>query len=168
MPPAGTSSPAPSTRRIRTPVIGSHLDTRTNVYEPIFGFHNAIRIPPFVALDVRSREVLALVGSYEAVRSGLDRATVTRRQPGSTFKPFVYGYAIHSHEMTPATIVETSPSALHGYRPIAIQALVEGLRVGYTDAPRPGNQVIAPSHTTGQRRENRLLGPHTQPPDPQS
>ena len=66
---------------------------------------------------MRSREVLALVGSYEAVRGGLDRATNSRRQPGSTFKPFVYGYAIHSHEMTPATIVETSPSALHGYRP---------------------------------------------------
>jgi penicillin-binding protein 1A len=70
-----------------------------------------------VALDVRSREVLALVGSYEAVRGGLDRATATRRQPGSTFKPFVYGYALHARAMTPASIVETSPSALRGYRP---------------------------------------------------
>jgi hypothetical protein len=37
----------------RTPVIGSYLDERTNTYEPIFGPHNSIRIPPFVAIDVR-------------------------------------------------------------------------------------------------------------------
>jgi hypothetical protein len=37
----------------RTPVIGSYLDTRTDIHQPIFGFHNAIRVPPFVALDVR-------------------------------------------------------------------------------------------------------------------
>lgn len=70
-----------------------------------------------VAVDVRTREILALVGSYEAVRGGLDRATASRRQPGSTFKAFVYGYGIHSRGLTPATIVETNPSALQGYRP---------------------------------------------------
>ena len=69
-----------------------------------------------VAIDVRSREILALVGSYEGVRAGLDR-TNAHRQPGSTFKPFVYSYGLHSRQLTPATIVETSPSALHGYRP---------------------------------------------------
>ena len=58
---------------------------------------------------MRTREVLALVGSYEAVRGGLDRATHAHRQPGSTFKPFVYSYAIHARTMTPATIVETNP-----------------------------------------------------------
>jgi penicillin-binding protein 1A len=71
-----------------------------------------------IAVDVRTREVLALVGSYEAVRGGLDR-THAHRQPGSTFKPFVYSYAIHtrSREWTAASIVETNPLALHGYRP---------------------------------------------------
>ncbi len=42
------------------------------------------------------REIVALVGGYEAVRGGLDRATFARRQPGSTFKAFVYGYGIHA------------------------------------------------------------------------
>jgi TonB family protein len=37
----------------RTPVLGSYLDTTTHTYEPIFGAQNSIRIPPFVALDVR-------------------------------------------------------------------------------------------------------------------
>ena len=70
-----------------------------------------------VAIDVRTREVLALVGSYEAVRGGLDRATFASRQPGSTFKPFVYSYAMHGRTLTPATIVETNPRAMSGYKP---------------------------------------------------
>ena len=70
-----------------------------------------------VAVDVRSREILALVGNYEATRGGLDRASHAKRQPGSTFKSFVYSYAIHSRQMTAATIVETNPAALKGYTP---------------------------------------------------
>jgi TonB family protein len=37
----------------RTPVIGAYYNTGTNAYEPIFGAHNSIRIPPFISLDVR-------------------------------------------------------------------------------------------------------------------
>ncbi len=62
-----------------------------------------------VAIDVRTRDVLALVGSYEAVPSGLDRATESRRQPGSAFKPFTYGYAIHARQITPATVLTLPP-----------------------------------------------------------
>lgn len=61
-----------------------------------------------VAIDVRTRDVLALVGSYEALAGGLDRATQTRRQPGSAFKPVVYSYAIHSRRFTPATVIEVN------------------------------------------------------------
>jgi penicillin-binding protein 1A len=57
-----------------------------------------------VAIDVRTRAVLALVGSYEAVLGGLDRATKAERQPGSTFKPLMYSYALHAHKVTPATL----------------------------------------------------------------
>jgi penicillin-binding protein 1A len=70
-----------------------------------------------VALDVRSREILALVGSYEAISGGLDRATQAHRQPGSSFKPFVYSYALFSRRFTPATLLETNPKSLPGYRP---------------------------------------------------
>ena len=58
-----------------------------------------------VAIDPKRREIRALIGSYEAVRGGLDRATHARRQPGSTFKTFVYSYGIHSRRITPATII---------------------------------------------------------------
>ena len=67
-----------------------------------------------VAIDVRTREVLALVGSYEAISGGLDRATRARRQPGSAFKAFVYSCAIHSRRFTPASVLELPPDPKHG------------------------------------------------------
>jgi len=70
-----------------------------------------------VALDVRTREVLALIGSYEAASGALDRATQAHRQPGSSFKPFVYSYALYSRRFTPATMLDTSPGTLASYRP---------------------------------------------------
>jgi penicillin-binding protein 1A len=70
-----------------------------------------------VALDVRTREVLAIVGSYEGPRGGFDRATQARRQPGSTFKSFVFGAALKARKASPATLLPTDPSVLEGYRP---------------------------------------------------
>jgi penicillin-binding protein 1A len=62
-----------------------------------------------LALDVKTREVLALVGSYEGIAGGLDRATQSRRQPGSTFKPVLYSYALHARKVTPATLFDPTP-----------------------------------------------------------
>lgn len=71
-----------------------------------------------VMLDVRSRHVLAIAGSYEARSGGLDRATQSKRQPGSTFKPIVYSYALHSRRYTPATLIDVQPrSFAGGYKP---------------------------------------------------
>jgi penicillin-binding protein 1A len=71
-----------------------------------------------VVLDVRTRQILALVGSYEGQAGALDRATQSRRQPGSTFKPVVYSYALHSRRWTPATLVDPAPAVFEGgYRP---------------------------------------------------
>jgi penicillin-binding protein 1A len=72
----------------------------------------------FVAMDPRTREVVALVGSYEAASGGLDRATQSRRQPGSTFKPIVYSYALHARRFTPATLIDVTPGVFAGgYKP---------------------------------------------------
>jgi penicillin-binding protein 1A len=71
-----------------------------------------------VALDIRTREILALVGSYEGQAGALDRATQSRRQPGSTFKPIVYSYAIHSRRVTAATLFDPNPDVFEGgYHP---------------------------------------------------
>ncbi|WP_437610383.1 PBP1A family penicillin-binding protein [Sorangium sp. So ce834] len=70
-----------------------------------------------IALDARTREIVALVGGYEGARGGLDRASHAHRQPGSTFKAIVYGYGIHARKLTAASMLETNPAALEGYKP---------------------------------------------------
>ncbi len=47
-----------------------------------------------VALDPSTGNVLAMVGGRDYAESQLNRATDARRQPGSTFKPFVYAAAL--------------------------------------------------------------------------
>jgi penicillin-binding protein 1A len=69
-----------------------------------------------VAIDVRTRDVLALVGSYEGAPGALDRATQSRRQPGSTFKPILYSYALHSRKVTPATLIDAGVSVQDAYK----------------------------------------------------
>lgn len=68
-----------------------------------------------VAIDVRTREIRALIGGYEAIGGGLDRATQARRQPGSAFKPFLYGFALSSRRFTPASVLTLPNVARHGH-----------------------------------------------------
>lgn len=64
-----------------------------------------------VLIDVATHEVRALVGSHEALLGGLDRATQAKRQPGSSFKPFLYSYALHSRRFAPASVLELPVTA---------------------------------------------------------
>ncbi len=69
-----------------------------------------------VAVDPRTGDVLALVGGRFYNRSQFNRATAARRQPGSTFKPFVYLAAFERAaaegraDLTPATMVWDEPT----------------------------------------------------------
>jgi len=66
-----------------------------------------------VALDVQSRDIVALVGSYEAVPGSLDRSRQTRRQPGSSFKAIMYALGLKAREVTPATVLDVQHAG-HG------------------------------------------------------
>jgi len=55
-----------------------------------------------VAIDPRTGEVRAMVGGRDFEQSRFNRATQSRRQPGSAFKPFVYAAALE-RGFTPAT-----------------------------------------------------------------
>ena len=48
----------------------------------------------FVAVDNATGDILALVGGVDYKKSKFNRATMTKRQPGSAFKPFVYQTAL--------------------------------------------------------------------------
>jgi penicillin-binding protein 1A len=60
------------------------------------------------SIDVETDEVIALVGGYAFERSQFDRVTQARRQPGSAFKPLIYGAAI-DQGYTPASIIFDRP-----------------------------------------------------------
>jgi penicillin-binding protein 1A len=53
-----------------------------------------------VVIDVKTRKVRALVGGFSVKRGNFNRATMARRQAGSTFKPFVYAAAIDARKAT--------------------------------------------------------------------
>ncbi|WP_417525889.1 penicillin-binding protein 1A [Marinovum sp.] len=62
----------------------------------------------FMAMDVNTGRVLAMQGGFSYQHSVFNRATQAQRQPGSSFKPFVYASALDSG-YTPATIVVDAP-----------------------------------------------------------
>ena len=61
-----------------------------------------------VILDVKSGEVRAMVGGYDFQLSKFNRAIQSRRQTGSSFKPFVYGAAFEKG-LTPADTIFDEP-----------------------------------------------------------
>lgn len=65
----------------------------------------------FMAMDTRTGRVLAMQGGFDYDLSAFNRATQARRQPGSSFKPFVYAAAL-DQGYTPATIVLDAPFVL--------------------------------------------------------
>ena len=56
-----------------------------------------------VTLDTRSGEILALVGGSDYKTSQYNRATQAKRQPGSTFKAFIYAAALEQGISTNST-----------------------------------------------------------------
>ena len=84
----------------------------------------------FMAMDVNTGRVLAMQGGFSYQDSVFNRATQAARQPGSSFKPFVYAAALDS-----------------GYQPNTI----------VVDAPieiRSGGQIWRPTNAS-----NRFYGP---------
>ena len=61
-----------------------------------------------VALDPHTGNVLAMVGGRSYAESQLNRVTDARRQPGSTFKPFVYAAALEDG-MSPVRMFMDAP-----------------------------------------------------------
>lgn len=61
-----------------------------------------------VSLRPDTGEVVALVGGLDFAASQFNRATQSRRQPGSAFKPFIYAAALDSG-YTPASLVNDAP-----------------------------------------------------------
>ncbi|PQA76273.1 penicillin-binding protein 1A [Rhodoferax sp. TS-BS-61-7] len=62
----------------------------------------------FVALDPRDGSIKALVGGFDFAKNKFNHVTQALRQPGSSFKPFIYSAALEKG-FTPATVVNDAP-----------------------------------------------------------
>ncbi len=62
----------------------------------------------FVAIDPNNGSILSLVGGFDYYQSKFNRAVQAKRQPGSSFKPFIYSAALASG-YTPASVVNDAP-----------------------------------------------------------
>ncbi len=60
------------------------------------------------SMDVKTGSVLAMVGGYDYSRSEFNRAIQAQRQPGSAFKPIIYGAALEKG-FNPASVIVDSP-----------------------------------------------------------
>ncbi|WP_208987570.1 penicillin-binding protein 1A [Roseibium marinum] len=61
-----------------------------------------------VAMDPYTGRVLAMVGGFSYAQSEFNRATQAYRQPGSSFKPFLYAAAL-DNGYTPSSVVMDAP-----------------------------------------------------------
>src|SRR5574337_662773 len=62
----------------------------------------------FVAMDPGTGDIKALVGGFDFNKSKFNHVTQAWRQPGSSFKPFIYSAALEKG-FTPATIINDAP-----------------------------------------------------------
>ncbi|MDT7837577.1 penicillin-binding protein 1A [Aquabacterium sp. OR-4] len=62
----------------------------------------------FVALDPRNGAIRALVGGFDFGKNKFNHVTQAWRQPGSSFKPFIYSAALEKG-FTPMTVVNDAP-----------------------------------------------------------
>ena len=62
----------------------------------------------FVALDPRNGSIRAMVGGFDFSKNKFNHVTQAWRQPGSSFKPFIYSAALEKG-FTPATVVNDAP-----------------------------------------------------------
>lgn len=65
-----------------------------------------------VVIDPVDRAVVAMVGGYDFNTSAFNRATQAKRQPGSSFKPFLYGAAVADGRYTTLSIVNDAPEMI--------------------------------------------------------
>jgi penicillin-binding protein 1A len=102
---SGLSDKAPSNIKIRRGAVIRIVQTPKSTWE-------ITQLPEvegaFVAIDPRTGGIRALVGGFDFEKNKFNHVTQAWRQPGSSFKPFIYSAALENG-VTPATIVNDAP-----------------------------------------------------------
>jgi penicillin-binding protein 1A len=102
---SGLSDKAPPNIRIRRGAVIRVVKTPKNTWE-------ITQLPEvegaFIALDPRDGAVKAMVGGFDFDKNKFNHVTQAWRQPGSSFKPFIYSAALEKG-FTPGTVVNDAP-----------------------------------------------------------
>lgn len=138
-------------------------DSILRQHGPGYGVHQAA----IVVLD-HSGGVRAMVGGRDYGQSQFNRATQAMRQPGSSFKPFVYATALLDGVITPSSIVVDKPTCVYIGRAWcpqnygrsyagAVPAIV-ALAKSINTIPIQLNEKIGKgNHKAGRRRVHELM-----------
>ncbi|CAN7206154.1 penicillin-binding protein 1A [Acidovorax sp. LjRoot117] len=102
---SGLSDKAPPNIKIRRGAVIRVVKTPKNAWE-------ITQLPEvegaLVALDPRTGAIRALVGGFDFDKNKFNHAAQAWRQPGSSFKPFIYSAALEKG-FTPATVINDAP-----------------------------------------------------------
>jgi penicillin-binding protein 1A len=102
---SGLSDKAPPTTKIRPGAV-------IRVTKSTKGTWEITQLPEvegaFVAMDPRDGSIRALVGGFDFEKNKFNHVTQAWRQPGSSFKPFIYSAALEKG-FSPATVVNDAP-----------------------------------------------------------
>lgn len=115
--------PFHTVRFVSAPITNAHQALRPGdlIYVMQRGPHTWIlaQIPwaegALISLKPSNGAIRALVGGFSFKLSNFNRVTEAYRQPGSSFKPFVYSAALH-WGMTPATVINDAPIVIANAR----------------------------------------------------
>ena len=102
---SGLSDKAPPNTKIRRGAVIRVVKTPKKTWE-------ITQLPEvegaFVAVDPRNGSIRALVGGFDFDKNKFNHVTQAWRQPGSSFKPFIYSAALEKG-FTPATVINDAP-----------------------------------------------------------
>ena len=102
---SGLSDKAPPNIKVRRGAVIRVAKTIKNAWE-------ITQLPEvegaFVALDPRTGAIKAMVGGFDFEKNKFNHVTQAWRQPGSSFKPFIYSASLEKG-FTPATIINDAP-----------------------------------------------------------
>jgi penicillin-binding protein 1A len=102
---SGLSDKAPPNIKIRRGAV-------IRVIKTVKGAWEITQLPEvegaFVSIDPRDGSIKALVGGFDFAKNKFNHVTQAWRQPGSSFKPFIYSSALEKG-FTPSTVINDAP-----------------------------------------------------------
>ncbi|HAT8850132.1 TPA: penicillin-binding protein 1C [Legionella pneumophila subsp. pneumophila] len=112
----GLSQSISTTLDYRLQLIVERITRHYLARKKMFGVHNAA----VLLVDSRTMSIKALMGSADFFNnkiSGQINGVETKRSPGSTLKPFIYGLALDQGLIHPNTVLKDVPQSFNGYNP---------------------------------------------------